>query len=314
MDRHAAGGAAVYGINTGFGALADVAIPADQLSALQLNLLRSHAAGVGEPLPVPVVRALLALRANVLAKGYSGIRVETVEALIALLNARVHPRVPARGSVGASGDLAPLAHLALVLVGEGDTLDGRSGADALARPACGRSSLAPKEGLALINGTQASTALLALAVLATTRLARVADIAAALSIDALRGSFHPFEARIHDARPVPGQAASAANLRQLGTGQRDQRVARQLRQGPGRLRAALRAAGARRRARSPRLRPPARRDRNQRRHGQPDGLRRRRATSSPAGISTARPSRSPPTRWRSASHSSRPSASAAPTG
>ena len=165
VDRHAAGGAAVYGINTGFGALADVAIPADQLSALQLNLLRSHAAGVGEPLPVPVVRALLALRANVLAKGYSGIRVETVEALIALLNARVHPRVPARGSVGASGDLAPLAHLALVLVGEGDTLDGRSGADALAKAGLRPVSLAPKEGLALINGTQASAALLALAVL-----------------------------------------------------------------------------------------------------------------------------------------------------
>jgi len=218
VDRHAAGGAAVYGINTGFGALADVAIPADQLSALQLNLLRSHAAGVGEPLPVPVVRALLALRANVLAKGYSGIRVGTVEALIALLNARVHPRVPARGSVGASGDLAPLAHLALVLVGEGDTLDGRSGADALAQAGLRPVSLAPKEGLALINGTQASTALLALAVLETTRLTRVADIAAALSTDALRGSFHPFEARIHDARPVPGQGASAANLRQLGTG------------------------------------------------------------------------------------------------
>ncbi len=218
VEKHARGGAAVYGINTGFGALADVAIPTDQLSALQLNLLRSHAAGVGEPLPVSVVRALLALRANVLAKGYSGIRVETVQALIALLNARVHPRVPARGSVGASGDLAPLAHLALVLVGEGETIDGAAGAAALELAGLTPVSLAPKEGLALINGTQASTALLGLAVLATARLVRVADIAAGLSIDALRGSFHPFEARIHEARPVPGQAASASNLLQLGHG------------------------------------------------------------------------------------------------
>src|SRR5579862_3167463 len=120
VDRHAAGDTPVYGINTGFGALAEVAIPSHQLAALQLNLLRSHAAGVGEPLTTPVVRALIALRANVLAKGYSGIRPETLEALIALANAGAHPRVPARGSVGASGDLAPLAHLALVLVGEGE--------------------------------------------------------------------------------------------------------------------------------------------------------------------------------------------------
>jgi histidine ammonia-lyase len=218
VDKHAAGGSAVYGINTGFGALADVAIPADQLSALQLNLLRSHAAGVGEPLPVPVVRALLALRANVLAKGYSGIRVATVEALIALLNAGIHPRVPARGSVGASGDLAPLAHLALVVVGEGETIEGTTGAAALAKAGLRPVSLAPKEGLALINGTQASTALLALAVIGATRLTRVADVAAAMTIDGLRGSIHPFEPRIHSARPVPGQAASAANLTSLVTG------------------------------------------------------------------------------------------------
>ena len=120
---HLARATPVYGVNTGFGALADVAIPADQLAALQLNLLRSHAAGIGDPLPVPAVRALMALRANVLAKGFSGIRLETLEALIALLNAGIHPRVPARGSVGASGDLAPLAHLALVLVGEGEVLE-----------------------------------------------------------------------------------------------------------------------------------------------------------------------------------------------
>ena len=206
VDHHAAGDAAVYGINTGFGSLAEVKIPRDQLAALQLNLIRSHAAGVGEPLDVPAVRALMALRANVLAKGFSGIREQTLDALLALLNARVHPRVPSRGSVGASGDLAPLAHLALVIVGEGELLEGT-------RPA--PVTLAAKEGLALINGTQASTAVLALAVLDAARLARAADIAAAMSVDALRGSAHPFEARIHAARPVPGQAASAHNLRAL---------------------------------------------------------------------------------------------------
>ncbi len=226
VDTHAAAGNAVYGVNTGFGALADVKIPNEQLSALQLNLLRSHAAGVGDPLDIPVVRALLALRANVLAKGYSGIRLATLEALVAMLNARVHPRVPARGSVGASGDLAPLAHLALVVVGEGEAATGPArrptsfepGAAALKRAGLQPVELAPKEGLALINGTQASTALLALGVLAAERLTRAADIAAAMSLDALRGSFHPFEARIHDARPVPGQAASAANLLALGAG------------------------------------------------------------------------------------------------
>jgi histidine ammonia-lyase len=221
VDRHAAAGRPVYGINTGFGALAEVAIPAHQLAALQLNLIRSHAAGVGEPLPMPVVRALIALRANVLAKGHSGVRLETLDALIALANARVHPRVPSRGSVGASGDLAPLAHLALVLVGEGEAeLDARSlsGADALTRAGLRPITLAAKEGLALINGTQASTALLGLAVLAATRLARAADIAAAMSVDALRGSIHPFEARLHAVRPVPGQVASADNLTRLSVG------------------------------------------------------------------------------------------------
>jgi histidine ammonia-lyase len=214
VDAHAASGTPVYGVNTGFGALAEVAIAPDQLAALQLNLLRSHAAGVGEPLPVPAVRALTLLRANVLAKGYSGIRLETLEALLAMLNAGVHPRVPARGSVGASGDLAPLAHLALVLVGEGEVLGDGAEARAGLRPI----TLAPKEGLALINGTQASAAVLALAVVAASRLARVADIAAAMSVDALRGSIHPFEARIHAARPVPGQAASADNLWRLIAG------------------------------------------------------------------------------------------------
>ncbi|HSF99608.1 MAG TPA: aromatic amino acid lyase, partial [Vicinamibacterales bacterium] len=219
VDAHVESGKAVYGVNTGFGALADVPIPRADLAALQLNLVRSHAAGVGEPLSVPAVRALMALRANVLAKGFSGVRESTLEALIALINAGVHPRIPARGSVGASGDLAPLAHLALVLVGEGDVLEpGRTSAEALAAAGLAPVTLAPKEGLALINGTQASAAVLALAVIGAGRLARAADMAAALSIDALRGSIHPFEARIHEARPVPGQLASAANLWTLVTG------------------------------------------------------------------------------------------------
>jgi histidine ammonia-lyase len=223
VDRKAAGDEPVYGINTGFGALAETAIPHDALGALQLNLLRSHAAGVGEPLPVRAVRASMALRANVLAKGFSGIRLATLELLIAMINRRVHPRVPARGSVGASGDLAPLAHLALVLIGEGEGTVGDSprllsGRDALAAAGLAPVTLAPKEGLALINGTQPSTAVAALAVLGAERLARAADIAAALSIDALRGSARPFDPRIHAARPHPGQRASASNVLALLAG------------------------------------------------------------------------------------------------
>ena len=245
VDRKAEGTDAVYGVNTGFGSFAETRIDKQDLAALQLNLLRSHAAGVGPPLPVRVVRAVMALRANVLAKGFSGIRVETLEALLAMLNFGVHPRVPSRGSVGASGDLAPLAHLALVLVGEGETLDeappmkgspprgaveGASpqepdletpallrvpGAEALEAAGLKPITLEAKEGLALINGTQVSTAVLALALAGAERLSRAADISAALSIDALLGSMHPFEPRIHQARPFAGQAASADNLLRL---------------------------------------------------------------------------------------------------
>jgi histidine ammonia-lyase len=220
VDRQALGDAPVYGINTGFGALAETAIAREALGALQVNLLRSHAAGVGEPLPVRAVRASIALRANVLAKGFSGIRRVTLERLLELLNRGVHPRVPSRGSVGASGDLAPLAHLSLVLIGEGEAWVGddpalRKGRDALAAARLEPIVLEPKEGLALINGTQPSTAVAALAVAGADRLARAADIAAALSIDALRGSMRPFDARIHAARPYPGQVASAGNIRRL---------------------------------------------------------------------------------------------------
>jgi histidine ammonia-lyase len=244
VDRRARGDEPSYGINTGFGSFADVKIPPAALGALQLNLLRSHAAGLGAPLPARTVRATMALRANVLAKGFSGISVETLDALLALLNNGVHPRVPSRGSVGASGDLAPLAHLALVLVGEGEagvddtqrearndrddpevsqrplrsSASWLAGAGALARAGLTPITLGPKEGLALINGTQPSTAVLALALAAAEQVTRAADIAAALSIDALRGSIHPFEARIHDARPFRGQRTSAANIEALMRG------------------------------------------------------------------------------------------------
>lgn len=221
VDRRAAGDAPVYGINTGFGSLAEVRIPRESLSDLQHNLIRSHAAGVGEPLPVRTVRAMMALRANVLAKGHSGVRLETLELLVALINRGIHPRVPSRGSVGASGDLAPLAHVALVLIGEGEVLDPAGlvdGRTALAAAGLEPVRLEAKEGLALVNGTQASTAVLALAVAAAERLARAADIVAALSIDALRGSMRPFDPRIHAARPFKGQIAAAANIERLMTG------------------------------------------------------------------------------------------------
>jgi histidine ammonia-lyase len=218
VDARADGDAPVYGVNTGFGSFAETRIDRGDLEALQVNLLRSHAAGVGEPLPVRAVRASMALRANVLAKGFSGVRQHTLEALVTLLNRQVHPYVPSRGSVGASGDLAPLAHVALCLIGEGEVWDGQvrmPAADALRRAGLAPVVLGPKEGLALINGTQVSTAVAALALAGAERLARAADIAAALAIDALQGSMRPFDPRIHAARPFPGQATSAANLARL---------------------------------------------------------------------------------------------------
>jgi histidine ammonia-lyase len=226
VDRKAGGDEPVYGVNTGFGSFAEVKIPVSSLEALQRNLVRSHAAGVGPPLPARAVRAAMVLRANVLAKGYSGIRVQTLDLLVALINARVHPLVPCRGSVGASGDLAPLAHIALVLIGEGDVLveeaPGRwttaPGADALRQAGLAPVTLGPKEGLALINGTQPSTAVLALALDEAGALARAVDVAAALSIDALRGSIHPFDPRIHAARGHAGQIVSASNIERLVRG------------------------------------------------------------------------------------------------
>ena len=208
-------GEPVYGVNTGFGDLAGVRIAEDRLAVLQRRLILSHAAGLGEPLDGPVVRGMLLLRANTLARGHSGVRPQIVEALIAFLNSDVLPVVPSRGSVGASGDLAPLAHLALPLIGCGQVrIDGRiaTAAEGLRRAGLAALELGPKEGLALINGTQAMTSLLALSCLDARRLVRVADLTAALSTEALRGTDTAFDPRLHALRRHRGQCASAANL------------------------------------------------------------------------------------------------------
>lgn len=215
IDRCAGGGKAVYGVNTGFGDLANVRIESGKLALLQERLLLSHAAGVGEPLPDRVVRVMLVLRANALARGHSGIRPEVVERLLVLLEQDCLPVVPSRGSVGASGDLAPLAHLALPVIGRGWVRlggDELAAAEALERLGLAPIVLGPKEGLALINGTQAITALLALAVLEGRRLVRLADLVGAFSTDALRGTDAAFDARLHALRPHAGQGRSAANL------------------------------------------------------------------------------------------------------
>jgi histidine ammonia-lyase len=214
-------GQTVYGVNTGFGKLSDVRIPAGSLAQLQANLVRSHAGGVGQPLSEGESRAMLLLRANVLAKGFSGCRPALVALLVALLNAGVHPVIPEKGSVGASGDLAPLAHLALVAIGEGEAFyrgERMAGGEALRRAGLQPIVLAAKEGLALLNGTQAMTAVGALAVARGRRLARLADLAGAMSLEALMGTPDAFDARISQARPHPGQIASAEHLVELLAG------------------------------------------------------------------------------------------------
>src|SRR5437762_4940206 len=207
-----------YGINTGFGRFVSRSIPEEETEELQLRLLRSHACGVGEPYPEEVVRAAMLLRANALAKGNSGARIETVELLLECLARGVLPRVPSRGSVGASGDLAPLAHLALPLVGEGEAwFDGElhSGADALAAADLEPTHLAAKEGLSLVNGTQFMAAFGALGVVRARRLAQAADVACALSLEALQGSRTSFLPQIHKLRPLRGQGTSAGNILRL---------------------------------------------------------------------------------------------------
>lgn len=218
IEEIVAKGAVVYGVSTGFGKLSDVHVPADELRQLQLNLVRSHACGIGQPLSEPEVRAMILLRANVLALGLSGIRLEIIEQLCELNNRAIVPVIPEKGSVGASGDLAPLAHLSLALIGEGEAFykgERLPGSDALRKAGLKPVQLEAKEGLALLNGTQAMHAVGGLALFRAQRLARVADIAGAMTLEALKGTPTAFDARIQEARPHPGQRAVAQRLRHL---------------------------------------------------------------------------------------------------
>jgi histidine ammonia-lyase len=221
VDRLVASGATAYGINTGFGKLASVRISTEQVRQLQVNLVRSHACGVGAPLSEAETRAMMLLRANALAKGFSGVRPPVVETLCQMLNAKVHPVIPSQGSVGASGDLAPLAHLAQVVIGEGRAAfhgEILPGGEAMQRAGITPVALEAKEGLSLLNGTQGMLALLSLALHETDILVDSADVAASLSLDALRGSPGAFDARIMHARAYPGAATTARNLAHLNEG------------------------------------------------------------------------------------------------
>ena len=218
VERIVAESRVVYGVNTGFGKLSDVTVPAGELRELQLNLVRSHACGLGPPLSAEETRAMMLLRANVLAKGLSGARPAVVETLLTMLARGVHPVVPEQGSVGASGELAALAHLALCCVGEGEAFyegERLPGGEALRRAGVEPLRLEAKEGLALLNGTQALTAVGALALERAERLARTADVSGAMSLEALKGTPAAFDERVHAARPHRGQVASAAHLREL---------------------------------------------------------------------------------------------------
>ena len=221
VHKAAQGGDAVYGVNTGFGKLANQRIAQADLETLQLNLLRSHAVGVGEPMSEPVVRLILLMKAASLARGYSGIRELVIDRLFAFYNLGITPVIPCQGSVGASGDLAPLAHLCLPLIGEGEVFfEGKRmpAAQALAQAKLEPIKLSAKEGLALINGTQVSTGLAIDALLATERLFEAAVISGAVTLDAARGSDGPFDPRIHTVRGQPGQIACAAAYRALAVG------------------------------------------------------------------------------------------------
>lgn len=211
----------VYGVNTGVGDLKNVRVPAAKLRALQLNLIRSHAAGVGEPFPTEVVRAMIALRLNAFAKGYSGVTLGLVDALAAMLNAGVHPIVPSQGSVGSSGDLAPLAHIGLVLIGEGEAeFRGKvtDGAAALKAAGLKPYSLREKEGISMVNGTQAMTAVGVLAILDAERALRAAAVAGAMALECLDSSAKPFDAAVHEVRPHPGGRAVAAGIARMVKG------------------------------------------------------------------------------------------------
>jgi histidine ammonia-lyase len=218
VERIVEEGRVVYGVNTGFGKLSDVVVPREQLRELQLNLVRSHSCGVGPSLSAEETRAMMLLRANVLALGYSGARAAVVETLLAMLERNVLPVIPEKGSVGASGDLAPLAHLALAAIGEGEAFfegERMAGGEAMRRAGVGTLRLEAKEGLALLNGTQAMTAVGALALARACRVARAADVAGAMTLEALKGTPDAFDGRVHAARPHAGQRESAAHLREL---------------------------------------------------------------------------------------------------
>src|SRR5918992_1311275 len=274
-------GTAVYGVTTGFGRLENVRIATSDAAQLQVNLLRSHAVGSGPALPEEVVRGMLLLLASSLRRGHSGVRVELVELVLRLLDRGVTPVIPSKGSVGSSGDLAPLAHLGLVLIGEGEaTYDGAAlpGGEALARAGLAPVALSAKEGLAIINGTHLMAAAGGLAVRDARRLLDAAIVAVALSLEAFKGSTVPFDARLHELRRQPRG-----------------RQPRRLRPRPGPVHAALRAAGARRGVRRPRLREHRDRARARRRDRQPARGRRRhpqrRQLPRPAALAAARPPR-----------------------
>lgn len=212
----------IYGVTTGFGEFANVRIPFDKIEQLQTNLIKSHAAGAGEPLPPEVVRAMMILRVNALAKGFSGIRPSTVEFIVRFFNAGLIPIIPSQGSVGSSGDLVQLAHMVLAMMGYGKTMNSKfhitSSKTALAKAKLNPLRLTAKEGLALINGTQMMTAFASLIVYESQLLVKLADIACALSVEALKGTDTAFDERIHTLRPYKGQLASAKNLRRLMKG------------------------------------------------------------------------------------------------
>jgi histidine ammonia-lyase len=221
LENKIKSGETIYGLNTGFGFLSNKKIDQDKLEELQENLIRSHAVGVGDFLTIEETRAIMLLRANALAKGFSGIRLEVVERIVELLNKEVHPLIPSKGSVGASGDLAPLSHMALVLIGEGEAIyKGKtlSGKDAIKAAKIKPVKLQAKEGLALINGTPVTTGICAMNYIKAEDLLNIGDLTGAMTLEALQGSHKAFSKELHDARPHPGQVQTAKNLRGLLAG------------------------------------------------------------------------------------------------
>ena len=270
-------GEKIYGVTTGFGLLSDQVIDRSQIEALQRNLIRSHSVGVGPFFDEVSTRAIMLLRANVLAMGYSGVRVELLNCLVEMINRGVHPLIPEQGSVGASGDLAPLAHLALVVIGEGEAsyqgevMSGKAAMDKAGIPVL---TLKSKEGLALINGTQVMTAVGLMALLRAERLCKAADIIGACTLDALKGSLRAFDPDIQKVRPFPGHLAVSTNFQNMGRKSEIVESHKYLFQDPGRLFAALHSSGPRRNQRLPVLCSEDARDGSEFSHRQSDHFRR----------------------------------------